>query len=59
MIQEPDFRKEPFLTYYSHGFKFEFIGDELFITDFGWKRKYRVQFSRDKETPFTIITEEK
>lgn len=53
---------EPFLIYHFNGFKFEFIKDELHITNerhLPFFEKYRMQFIEDERTPFVIITEEK
>lgn len=52
---------EPFLTYRFQGFRFEFIRDELHITNerhLPFFEKFRVQFIDDKITPFVIIKEE-
>lgn len=54
-----DFSKEPFMALHFNGFYFEFIKDELHITDLFFERKYKVQFIRDEQTPFVIILEEK
>lgn len=53
---------EPFLTYCFQGFKFEFIRDELFVTNerhLPFFEKYRIQFSDDDKIPFVIILEKK
>ena len=59
MINYPDFAREPYMTYCFNSCKLEFIKDELFITDFEWKRKYGVQFIHTEELPFVITLEEK
>lgn len=51
---------ESFLTYRFGAFKFEFIRDDLFITNEVTRIKYRVQFDPyNRELPFVIILEEK
>lgn len=55
----PDFEIEPFLTYHFQGFKFEFIKDELFITNTITKYRYKIQFEHYKDIPFLITLVEK
>lgn len=46
--------REPFLTYFFQGFKFEFIHDEVYVTDITYRRKYRIQFPGYMHNPFLI-----
>lgn len=51
---------QPFLTYYFHGFKFEFIENYVQVSDeryYAQKRIFKIMFNGNPELPFTIQLE--
>lgn len=53
-MNEPDFRTEPFMTYWFQGFKFEFIMEDVHVTT-PQGDVYKIQFDRfTRECPFVI-----
>ena len=45
---------KPFLTYYFSGYKFEFLVDEVQVTDIENLKVYAIRFTRDEAFPFEM-----
>lgn len=49
-----NFAVTPVMTYFTYGMKFQFVRDELLITDEANRRLWRLSFTRDPNHPFNI-----